>query len=92
MFKTPDVETYLQDSYPSMDGDHRLMVLRCYVNPISRERVAEVSEDMADVLFRKIGKDWVPRGVLQKCNFGHTPPPHALSFCRHADYRGARIF
>lgn len=92
MFKTQHVETYLQDAYPGLDGDKRLMILRCYVNPITRDRALEVGEELAELLFKKQGSEWLPRTIMAGCKFASNLPPYSLSFCRHPDYAGDRVF
>src|SRR5262245_3550450 len=68
------------------------MILRCYVNPISYERTEEVSEELAEILFSKHGKERIPRSILSKCAFASNLPPYSLSFCRHPDHAGSRVF
>lgn len=82
MFETENVETYLQDAWPDVDGEKRLIKLRCYVNPVSRDLCSEVDEEIARTLFHLVGKEWLPRPLLQSCKFITGAQPYALNFCR----------
>jgi hypothetical protein len=92
LFKTQHVETYLQDTFPIIEGDKRMAVLRCYVNPISFELASEVSTEVAAALFSKVGKEMMPRSITNKMAFTVNPDPHSLSFCRDPQYAGTRVF
>ena len=91
MFTSENVETYLQDVYPDVDGEKRVVKMRCYVNPIDRDMCSEVDEDIARTLFHLIGKDWLPRPLLQSCKFTMNLPPYALNFCKDPNYANSHV-
>jgi len=83
MFETENLECYLQDVYPEVDGEKRIVKMRLYVNPVTRELCQEVDEEIARTLFHKIGSEQLPRPLLHSCKFDlGTLPPYALNFCR----------
>lgn len=92
MFETPEVKTYLLDTYPDVDGDKRLIKLRCYVNPISYELAEEVDPAIAATLFHKIGGEWVPRPVLNHCRLTSNIGPQSLQYCRDPAFGNSRVF
>lgn len=83
MFESQNVETFLQDTYCEADGEKRIVKMRCYVNPVSRELCDEVDKEITRTLFHLVGKEWMPRPLLQRAQFDlGTLPPYALNFCR----------
>jgi len=86
MFQTDNIKMYLMDSYPTVDGDKRLIQLRCYVNPIDYELTSEVDIELARTLFHLVGQEWMPRPLLQSCKFNTNLPPYALNFCRDPEH------
>lgn len=93
IFSSEHIECYVQDAYPEIEKDKRIIRLRLYVNPISRDRALEVSQELADALFHKLGTEWLPRAIVDRIHFNNgSPKPYSLSFCRHPDYPGDRVF
>jgi hypothetical protein len=92
MFSTAEVKTYLLDAWPDLDGDKRLIKLRCYVNPISYELAQEVDPEIASTLFHKLGPDMAPRSHLSHCRFVSNIGPQSLEYCRDPKHANSRVF
>ena len=87
MFTSENLEIFLQDSWAEVDGDKRIVKMRCYLNPVSRDICQEVDEELARTLFHQVGSEWLPRPLLQSCKFDiGTMPPFAMNFCRDPEH------
>ncbi len=92
MFETENVQCYLSDAYPDIDGEKRVLKLRCYVNPVSYELAEEVDPAIASTLFHRIAGEMIPRPVLNHCRFASNIAPHSLTFCRDPEFGNSRAF
>lgn len=90
MFETENVEVYLQDVFPDLDGEKKIIKLRCYVNPYSHELAQDVDPEIASTLFHKLGRDMAPRSIVNRMKFAKNVKPQAMDFCRDVDY-GSRV-
>jgi len=92
MFESENIKTYLLDAWPDLDGEKRLIKLRCYVNPISYELAQEVDPEIASTLFHKLGPDMAPRSHLSHCRFVSNIGPQSLEYCRDPEHANSRVF
>ena len=91
MFTTPNIKTYIHDVFPDIDGEKRMVRMRCYVNPVSSELASEVHKEIAATLFHRVGSEFLPRLMLSHCKFGTTFGPQSLTFCRDPEYANSRV-
>lgn len=92
IFTTENIKTYLLDAYPDIDGEKRLIKLRCYVNPVSYELCQEVDPAIAQALFHKLGEQMAPRSILNHCRFSSQIGPHSFAYCRDPEHGNSRVF
>lgn len=92
MFESENVKTYLLDAWPDLDGEKRLVKLRCYVNPISYALAQEVDPAIASTLFHKLGPEMAPRSNLSHCRFVSNIGPQSLTYCRDPEHSNSRVF
>lgn len=88
LFTTEEVKTYLLDAWPDLDGEKRIVRLRCYVNPVTPELCQEVDPEIASVLFHKLGTELRPRPTLNHCRFTSNIGPQSFKYCRDPKFEG----
>lgn len=86
MFDTEKVKVYLVDVFPDLDGEKKIIKLRCYVNPCSHELAREVDPEIASVLFHKLGNEMAPRSIAHHMRFTKNIKPQAMNFCRDMEF------
>lgn len=92
MLTSQNVKIYLQDAWPDIDGEKRLIRLRCYLNPVSYELCQEVDPAIAQTLFHKLGNQMAPRSILNHCRFATQVGPHSLRYSRDPEHANSRVF
>lgn len=88
MFTSENIEVYLHDAWPDVDGDRRIIKLRCHITLLTPELAEEIDGAIPSLLF--VGD--TPRLILQSCKFALNIPPCSLSFCRNPEHGNSHVF
>jgi hypothetical protein len=89
MFQTENVQVFLQKATLGVDGEMRIAQATFYKTPITRDLAMEVSESIADRLFRKIGSEWKPCAEVNAVTFAVNVPSQNLEFYPHPEMKSA---
>jgi hypothetical protein len=92
MFKKENVELYLKSiNLKAEDDNKRFCALRLFRTPISYELAAEVSEKIADRLFRKSGSSYQPVQEMGRTELFIATQLLSMEYRRSPDYPGHEV-
>lgn len=92
MFRTENTQLYLKSiNLKAEDDNKRFCTLRLFRTPISFELASEVSEGIADRLFRKSGSSYQPVQEMGRAELFVSVPLLSMEYRRSPDYVGHQV-
>jgi hypothetical protein len=85
------VEAYLKSIKVKREDDKRIAVLRFFITPITHALASEVSQVIADRLFRNNGSAYLPVQEMGTTEFTIPVEDQDVSYQRHPDYPGHHV-